>query len=304
MNKFGAEMSKYSKNMKTFLPLEEIMISLKRKGLTIDEVKHSMGEDSKIIEYVPEVLYHGSTKSLDAINPNESTQSGKTVYATDNPMHALFFAIFRNSSQVRAHIREHINSNGEYEVKYKLDERYEGALNETITDNTVTIHVCNGSDFFKPLGEQYIGREWISKEGKTIIPTDKIIVSPKKIFQELNKKGLLQINPYNNSKDLETVIDMVSLNYPYGLTTENAINNLEAFEKSYDDYIMKHFPNLFDFSKKFREYAKEVMFSKEILDIKLKTIRNKGKFLLSNNEFNIEKINNSLYEEEVSHREM
>ena len=258
MQELDTEMKKYEESVKSFLKHGKI----------------------RTIEYAPKVLYHGSPESLDVINPRESTQSGKVVYATDNPMHALFFSIFRNSSQVRAHINERTDENGNYQVMYSIDERYEGALKETITDNPITIHVCNGEDFERPQGEQYISREWVSKDCIIIKPSYKITVNPKQVIKELIERKLLVINEYNKSKDFETVIDMLSMNYPFALSTERAKSNPEEFEKSYDNYIKQHFPELFRFSQKFRKYVREVMASNKSLDEKLREIRKKGLKLL------------------------
>ena len=280
MDELEVELKKYAERIISFLPLEKEYNKLKREGLSYEEIKERMGPNADIIEYVPKVLYHGSPKCLDIINPKESTQAGSAVYATDNPMHALFFSIFRNSSQVRAHIHEYIDDNGEYQVEYILDERYAGALDETLTDEPVTIHVLNGEDFYKPLGEQYINREWVSKEGKAIIPTDKITVSPKEVLNIFKEKGLLHISYYDKSKDPETIIDMLSMNYPFGLNTKKALEDPEGYEEKYDNYIKEHFPEYLYFSKKFREYARKIMEKDEPMDKKLRTIRKAGKTLL------------------------
>ena len=289
MEKLDYEMTKYSECMKVYLPIEERVKELKRSGLSYDEIRRQIGDD--FFDYVPKTLYHGSPYCLDVINSFESTQSGSVVYATDNPMHALFFSIFRNSSQVRAHIDERIDENGEYKVEYVIDERYEGALEETLDNKEVTIHVCDGKDFYKPHGEQYIGREWISEEGKTIIPTDRITVNPKEILEELHNKGLLHIDRYDKRKDWITIIDMISMNYPFGLTTTRYNNNPDEFEHLYDEYIEKHFPDKLEFSKSFRSYARDVMFGDGDLKDKLKTIREKGRSFLTGNEPNMEEIN-------------
>jgi hypothetical protein len=291
MNELDQEMAKYSESMKTFLPLERKMISLKKQGLSLQDVREQLGSDSSIIDYVPNTLYHGSQYCLDVINPRESTQGGSVVYATDNPMHALFFSIFRNSSQVRAHIDERIDENGNYQVDYIIDERYVGALDEVLNDKNVTIHICNGSDFIKPQGEQFINREWVSKNGIEIVPTDRITVNPKEVLEELHQKGLLHFNRYDKSKDWQTVIDMLSMNYPFGLGTERAINDPQEFENLYDDYISLHFPEQFEFSKKFREYARSVMNGEGDMDSKLRTISATGRSLLNGREPNMDLIN-------------
>ena len=262
----------------------------------IEDYKKRPADD---MNYVPSRLYHGSPNSLEVINPKESTQPGKTVYATDDPMHALFFTIFRNSSQVRAHIYEKIDESGEYQVIYELDERYEGALEETLKDNEITIHVCDGSDFYKPIGAQYIPREWISKEGKAIAPIERISISPKKLITELNEKELVRINPYNKSKDWETVIQMLTMNYPYRLDTTFAINNPEEFERQYDEYIQAHFPEQFDFSKRFRPFVKKIMREAESKDEALMRLETIGENLLENGQLNIELFDKLLSGEDI-----
>ena len=258
MLKLRKEMSRYETNMKTVLPIEGKVKRLKRSGKSVDEIKKALGSDCYIFNYVPNVLYHGSPESLDVINSNESTQKGSYVYATDNPVHALFFSIFRNSSIARAHIDEYIDENGNYQVKYYIDERVQGALDKIISNENITIHVCNGEQFFKPQGEAYIGREWISKDGQSIVPTDKIQVNVKHFFESLEEQGLVEYDRYDKSKDWKTVIDMLGQNYPFGLGTGRG-KNIEEFDLIYDEFIGNNFPEQLEFSKQFREFTKGVM---------------------------------------------
>lgn len=256
--KLKKEMSRYGNEMKSFLPIEQQAKDLKKSGKSVDEIKETLGSGSYIFEYVPDVLYHGSTESLDVINSNESTQKGSYVYATDNPVHALFFSIFRNSSIARAHIDEYIDENGNYQVKYHIDERVQGALNEIISNKNVTIHVCNGKQFFKPQGEAYISREWISKDGQSIVPIDKIHVNVKHFFESLEKQGLVEYDRYDKSKDWKTVIDLLAQNYPFGLGTDRE-KNIQEFDSMYDEFIGTNFPEQLEFSKQFRDFTKVIM---------------------------------------------
>lgn len=283
--KLKKEMFKYETQMKSFLPIEEQVNKLKRNGKSIEEIKAILGSDSYILDYVPDVLYHGSPESLDVINSNESTQKGSYVYATDNPIHALFFSIFRNSSIARAHINEYIDENGNYKVKYHIDERVQGALNEIISNKNVTIHVCNGEQFFKPQGAAYINREWISKDGQSIVPTDKIQVNIKHFFKSLEKQGLVEYSKYDKSKDWKTVIDMLGQNYPFGLGTDRG-KNIQEFDSMYDEFIGTNFPEQLEFSKQFREFAKEVMTT----DYKLE---NPGMTLEKENNYKLRYIKNT-----------
>ena len=252
------EMLKYEEEMKKILPIEDLLKKLRRSGMSIEEIKNKLNNDINIFEYVPNTLYHGSPESLDVINSKESTQKGSYVYATDNPVHALFFSIFRNSSIARAHINEYIDENGNYKVKYEIDERVEGALDEIITDKEITIHICDGNQFFKPQGAAYIGREWISKDGQNIIPIGKIHVNVKHFFENLKKEGLVEYSRYEKSKDWQTVINLLGQNYPFGLGTDRG-KNIEEFDFMYDEFISTNFPEQFEFSKAFRSFIKEVM---------------------------------------------
>lgn len=283
--KLKKEMFKYETQMKSFLPIEEQVNKLKRNGKSVEEIKAILGSDSYILDYVPDVLYHGSPESLDVINSNESTQKGSYVYATDNPIHALFFSIFRNSSIARAHINEYIDENGNYKVKYHIDERVQGALNEIISNKNVTIHVCNGEQFFKPQGAAYINREWVSKDGQSIVPTDKIQVNIKHFFKSLEKQGLVEYSKYDKSKDWKTVIDMLGQNYPFGLGTDRG-KNIQEFDSMYDEFIGTNFPEQLEFSKQFREFAKEVMTT----DYKLE---NPGMTLEKENNYKLRYIKNT-----------
>lgn len=282
--KLKKEMSRYQTDMKSFLPIEEKIKKLKMSGKSVDEIKETIGVDSYIFDYVPNVLYHGSPENLDVINSNESTQKGSYVYATDNPVHALFFSIFRNSSIARAHIDEYIDKNGNYQVKYYIDERVQGALDKIISNQNITIHVCNGEQFFKPQGEAYIGREWISKDGQSIVPIDKIQINVKHFFEILEKEGLVEYDKYDKFKNWKTIIDMLGQNYPFGLSTERG-KNIEEFDLMYDEFIENNFPEQLEFSKQFRKFAKEVMATnyklenpnmtaEEEINYKLKIIKN------------------------------
>ena len=295
--KLKTEMSRYQSEMKSFLPIEEQVKKLKRSGKSVDEIKTVLGSDSYIFDYVPDVLYHGSPESLDVISSKESTQKGSYVYATDNPIHALFFSIFRNSSVARAHIDEYIDENGNYKVKYIVDERTQGALDEIISDKNITIHVCDGKQFFKPQGEAYIGREWISKDGQSIVPTDKIQVNVKHFFETLEKQGLVDYDRYYKEKDWKTVIDMLGQNYSFGLGTDRG-QNIPKFDSMYDDFIGTNFPEQLNFSKQFREFIKGVMATdyklenpnmtlEEENNYKLRYIKNTAdSFLLANKDEN------------------
>lgn len=252
------EMLKYEEEMKTILPIEEKVNKLRRNGIDLEEIKRTLIMKKNIFNYVPRTLYHGSPESLDIINSKESTQKGAYVYATDNPVHALFFSIFRNSSIARAHINEYIDENGNYKVKYEIDERIEGALDEIIDDKEITINICDGKQFFKPQGAAYIGREWISKEGQDIIPIGKIHVNVKKFFDNLEKEGLVEYSRYDKSKDWQTVINLLGQNYPFGLGTDRG-KNIEEFDSMYDEFIGTNFPEQLEFSKVFRQFIKETM---------------------------------------------
>ena len=237
------EMVQYIQNMAWYLPIENRLRDLKRAGKTLDEIKSILGEDSSILTYVPQTLYHGSAQSLEVISSRESTQKGSYVYATDNPIHALMFSIFRNSSLARGHIFEYLND------KVKS-------------------------------GEAYISREWVSKGGKDIVPTKRIAINVKEFFATLEKLGLVQYSRYDASKDWKTVMDMLGQNYPFGLGTQKGAD-IEAFDKLYDDFISVKFPKQFDFSIRFRSFVKKVMAAKmgtfaseeEEMNYKLKYIR-------------------------------
>ncbi len=270
MTNLQEEMAKYMESMKYFLPVEEKIIDLKKSGKSSSEIKKELGSENNIFEYVPDILYHGSTKDIDVLKVQESTQKGCYVYATDNPIHALFFSIFRNSSEARSHIEEYIDEEGNYQVKYLIDERIKDALKNIIVDDIVFIYVCDGRKFFKPQGATFIRREWASKEN--IVPLDKIKVNIKEFFKDLEKNNLVEYSYYDKSKDWKTIIDLLGQNYPFGLETERA-KDIEKYDTLYDNFIMKNFKEQFAFSKKFREFAKKIMDPK----FKLNDTSNKNK---------------------------
>ena len=258
IDKLKKYMDKYKAQMKEYLPIEQQVKELKHKGISNIEINGKLKDKLDIFEYVPKILYHGSPENLDVINAKESTQAGSYVYATDNPIHALFFSIFRNSSIARAHISEYIDEDGIYKVKYFIDERVQNALDEIITDKNITIHVCDGDDFYKPQGEAYISREWISKEGKSIIPLDKIEINIKDFFKNLEKDGLVEYDKYDKTKDFKTIVDLCGQNYAFGLGTKQG-KNLDSFDKMYDEFISNNFPEQLIFSKSLRNEIKNIM---------------------------------------------
>lgn len=273
------EMRKYEESMKSFLPFEEIYNKARRKGISTDEIVKLLGENTWILSYVPNTLYHGSIKNVDILNPNESTQQGSYVYATDNPIHALFFSIFKNSSEVRSHIKEYIDKNGEYKVKYEIDERISGALNKALDSQDVNIYVCDGSQFFKPQGEAYIGREWISKDGQSIKPINKITVNARQFLYSLEQQGLVEYSKYDKSKDWQTVIDMLSKNYAYMFNT-NRFKNTEELDTMFDSFIGENFPEQLAFSKKFRTHIKNIMVTNYRLNDPTMTLENETDYKL------------------------
>ena len=68
--------------------------NLKREMLKYEEnMKTILVDEKNMFDYVPNTLYHGSPESLDVINSVESTQNGKYVYTTDNPIKSLLIVI-------------------------------------------------------------------------------------------------------------------------------------------------------------------------------------------------------------------
>ena len=188
-DKFSYYNNLYEKQEQEYLPILNELKSIYETP-KLDELIEKMGiEKAKKLMEVPPLLYHGSINSYDVLLAQASTQPGKFVYATDNPMHALFFAIFRNSSEIRGNIHEYIDEFGEYKVKYIIDERIEGEIERVITDRNVTIHVCDGNEFEKGTGKTFIQKEWISKDGRDIKPIDKYDVNVKQVFKELEDNG-------------------------------------------------------------------------------------------------------------------
>ena len=273
----------YKEDMMNYLPIEKKYYLLKEKEYTYEQIKEKLGSNACELKRVPKILFHGSKKTLDVIYANESSQKGAHVYATDNPIQAFFFSVFRKSSQARAKILENIDGDGNYQVHYVIDERVKDSLKEIITNETVTIHVCDGDLFYKPHGEKYINREWISKDGKDIVPIDHLILRIKDLFKYFEEKNLITYDYYCEEKDWETVIEMLSQNYAYGLETAYG-NNRESFDKRYNEIIKKYFPNQYEFAIYIKEDIKKIMDEdlsidypllnqEEIVDLKLKNIR-------------------------------
>ena len=248
----------YRESVKKIIPIEERVKELKNKGLSYEEIKKILGKDSYILTYVPKYLYHASPEELNIIKAHESIQKGKYVYATDNPIQAVFFSIFKNRCYARGTIIEHIDKKGKYSAKYIIDERIETALKKIISNYDITIHICKGHLFFHSVGEAYTEREWLSKGGRDILPIGKIKININEFFSCLEKNNLIEYNKYDKRKDFETVIDLLLFNYTLGLATDKAQNRVE-YEKTYDCFIKRYFKEQFEFSKTFRAYIRMIM---------------------------------------------
>lgn len=263
----------YEKRAQDFLPVLNELKSI-HETLKLDELIEKTGIDkAKKMMEIPPLLYHGSPNSYDILKSQTSTQRGSFVYATDNPMQALFFAIFRNSSEIRGNIHEYIDENGNYKVKYEIDERVQGALEKTMIDKNVTIHVCNGNDFEKGTGKTFIQKEWISKSGSDVTPIDKYDVNIKQVFQELEKRDLVTYNKWSPKKDKYTILDVFGKSYLF------QISKGEEYEKRIDEYAdnftNEHWKNDKDFVNYLRNDVKKIM----------KSGKTNDEFNLSENDF-------------------
>lgn len=244
------------------------------ESFKLDELIEKIGiEKSKKLMEVPTLLYHGSPNSYDVLMAQASTQPGKFVYATDNPMSAVFFAIFRNSSEIRGHIREYIDEEGKYKVRYEIDERVEGALEKTISDRNVTIHVCDGNEFEKGTGKTFIQKEWISKDGRDVKPIDKYDVNVQQLFQQLENEGLVSYNKWSSKKDKYTILDVFSKNYLFQISKgEEAERQVDEYA---DNFTNEHWQNHKEFVNYLRNDVKKIM----------KTEKKEDELSLTDNDF-------------------
>ncbi len=292
-SKLDLEMLAYEARMKSYLPIRDIYDSMLKKSN--EEIHNYSKLDGKfdILSDVPEILYHGSPESVDLLLAQESTQNGKYVYATDSPIKAVLFSLFRNSVFAGNHVNEYIDENGEYKVKYEIDEKIPDALEKIMNIETSTIHICNGADFFKPQGAEYISREYLSNDGKNVVPIDKIHIHTKTFFEQLENNNLVEYNFYDKRKDWKTVLDFLGKNYSYGLGTERA-KNISEFDSKYDGVISEYFPEQFDFSIKFRDEIKNILLNDNnslSRDEKLKFINEYAySFLIPNRDENGKKV--------------
>ena len=106
----------YKEDIIKYLPIEKKYELLKEKEYTYEQIKEKLGSNADELKRVPKILFHGSKQTLDIIYAKESSQKGAHVYATDNPIQAFFFSVFRKSSQARAKILENID---EEEPRYQ-----------------------------------------------------------------------------------------------------------------------------------------------------------------------------------------
>ena len=250
----------YHQHAQKFLPVEAI---IKENNIpqVQEEIISRLGSKSDTILNTPAYLFHGSVGSFDVLQAKESTQAGTKVYATDNPIKAFFFAIFRNSSEARASIKEEIDPNtGEYKAKYVIDERVQNAVSNIINNNpTVTVHVCSGEDFTKKIGRQYILHEWVSKSDTSVKPIDKFQINVKEFLNSLEAQKLIEYKGWNKTKDIETILSAFRSTYPFQIA-----KGPEATAKidEYVDYFTAtNWAEHTDLVNYLRNDVKKIMFS-------------------------------------------
>ena len=166
-------LQEYAEEQSKYIQLVNEMIKTNQPQL--------LNQYPEITNHVPKYLFHGSTKAFLDIKPNESTQKGNYVYATDNPLRAIRFSLFRDSSKISCHIYDGFDQEQNYQFHININEKQKGSFQEVLNQKYVYLYVVDGKQFMRPHGEIYHHSEFISKEeGKSIAPSNIVAIDVKK----------------------------------------------------------------------------------------------------------------------------
>ena len=218
-----------------------------------------LNQHPEITNHVPKYLFHGSTKAFLDIKPNESTQEGNYVYATDNPLRAIHFALFRDSAKISCNIYDGLDQEQNYQFQIHINEKQKGAFQEVLNQKYVYLYVVDGKQFMRPNGEIYHHSEFISKEeGKSIAPSNIIAIDVKKYFHDLKKQGKLSYSVYTKEKDYSTILDLFSGAYLFNLGTKRVQENMPSFQEQIQQYLIDKFPDKITFASQVKQQIDEI----------------------------------------------
>lgn len=260
------EIKNYESIMNTYFPILKMIEDIKSLDFDDKEKLSAIAESS--VKYLPKKVY--------------STRKGKQAYAFDNPIKALLYGIFSDQNKVIINIKESLNENKKYQGFYEIEERVENELENRIKSKNITLYIYDDNNFTKPETLGPLNRTWITN--KNAIINKEINVNIKDFLNTLEKNKQITYNKYKKSKDWETVINLLTKNYPYGIY-ENFASNIETYDRLYTNFIEKNFKDKLEFSILLQNFIKRIIFkSKNDKIEKLKYINNLKEHFLTKKE--------------------
>lgn len=244
-------LQEYAEEQSKYIQLVNEMIKTNQPQL--------LNQYPEITNHVPKYLFHGSTKAFLDIKPNESTQEGNYVYATDNPLRAIHFALFRDSAKISCHIYDGFDQEQNYQFHIDINEKQKGSFQEVLNQKYVYLYVVDGKQFMRPHGEIYHHSEFISKEeGKSIAPSNIVAIDVKKYFEGLKQQGKISYSPYTPEKDYKTILELFSGTYLFNLGTERVQKNMPEFQAQLQQYLLDKFPDKVTFANNVKQEIDEI----------------------------------------------
>lgn len=238
------EIKNYESIMNTYFPILKMIEDIKSLDFDDKEKLSAIAESS--VKYLPKKVY--------------STTKGKQAYAFDNPIKALLYGIFTDQNKVTINIKETLDENKKYQVLYEIDERVKNELTSRIKSKNITLYIYDDNNFTKPEILSPLSRTWITN--KNAVTNKEININIKVFFNTLEKGKKITYNKYKKVKDWETVINLLTKNYPYGIY-ENFANNIEKYDKLYTNFIKENFKDKLEFSILFQNFIKRIILKNE-----------------------------------------
>ncbi len=251
-SKFDYYYKIYVNFAKKYLPVKNEVLE---KNLANSlKIESELGERAKELFRVPAILFYGSNNIFELIKDKSDTAANFHLICSDSPLQSFFRTVFQNDVEVGITVNEYFDENGEYIVKYFLDEYVKGAIEKTISNRKITIHVLDGNMFYKATEERYSTRDWTSRNYRKIYAMDKFEINVSEFFNTLVESKVLSYSPWSSGKEIPNIVNIVKKSYLPRLK-----DDIDIAENNLDDIINKYYPNQKEFIGYFREDIKGIM---------------------------------------------
>lgn len=234
------EIKNYENKMNTYLSILKMVETVKSLNFDDKEKLYAIAESS--VKYSPKEVYN--------------TTKEKQFYAFDNPIKALLYGIFNDKNKIIINIKENLDENKKYQCIYEIDERVKNELKEKMKKKNITLYIYDDNNFTKPQALSPLNRIWITN--KKAITKKEINIHIKDFLDDLEKSKKIIYSKYDQSKDWETVINLLTQNYPYGIY-ENFAQNIEEYDKLYTNFIEENFKDKLKFSILLQNFIKKII---------------------------------------------